>query len=105
VRAWIADLDSPRFAAREAAGRELAAHLRAAVPLLREALAKSPTEEQRARVQKLLDTWEASRTGRTRAVSVLAHLGTPAATKVLADWAAADPDGDLGKSAAAALRK
>jgi hypothetical protein len=55
-------------------------------------------------VQKLLDTWESTRSGRTRAVSVLMHLGTPAAKKVLADWAAADPAGDLGKAAAAALR-
>jgi RNA polymerase sigma factor (sigma-70 family) len=104
VRKWIADLDSPRFAAREAAERELAGHLRAVVPFLRETLSKSPTEEQRARVQKLLDTWDSTRLGRTRAVSALAHLGTPAARKVLADWVAADPDGDLGKAAAAALR-
>jgi RNA polymerase sigma factor (sigma-70 family) len=104
VRKWIADLDSARFAAREAAEHELAGHLRAAVPLLREILSKSPTEEQRARVQKLLDNWESTRSGRTRAVSVLTHLGTPAAKKVLADWAAADPAGDLGKAAAAALR-
>jgi RNA polymerase sigma factor (sigma-70 family) len=104
VRQWIADLDSPRFAAREAAERELSGHLRAAVPLLRETVTKGPTEEQRARVQKLLDNWESTRSGRTRAVSVLMHLGTPAAKKVLADWAAADPAGDLGKAAAAALR-
>jgi RNA polymerase sigma factor (sigma-70 family) len=105
VRKWIADLDSPRFAAREAAERELAGHLRVSIPLLRETLSKSPTEEQRARVQKLLDNWESTRSGRTRAVSVLVHLGTPAAKKVLADWAAADPAGDLGKAAAAALRE
>jgi RNA polymerase sigma factor (sigma-70 family) len=104
VRQWVADLDAPRFATREAAERELAAHLRSAAPVLREVLAKATSEEQRARVRKLLEVWEASRTGRARAVSVLAHLDTPAARKVLADWAKADPDGDLGKAAAAALR-
>ena len=103
VRKWIADLDAPRFAAREAAERELTARLRASVPLLRERWRRTRPEEQRARVRKLLDAWETTRTGRTRAVSVLAHLGTPAAKKVLADWAAADPDGDLGKAAVAAL--
>jgi RNA polymerase sigma factor (sigma-70 family) len=104
VRQWVADLDAPRFATREAAERELAAHLRAAAPVLRETLAKAASEEQRARLRKLLDVWEASRTGRMRAVSVLAHLDTPAARQVLADWAKADPDGDLGKAAAAALK-
>jgi RNA polymerase sigma factor (sigma-70 family) len=103
IRKWLADLDAPKFATREAAERELSSHLRPAVPLIRETLAKAPTEEQRTRGQKLLEAWESSRAGWTRAISLLAHVGSPAAKKVLADWSAADPDGDFGRAAAAAL--
>jgi RNA polymerase sigma factor (sigma-70 family) len=105
VRKWVADLDSPRFAVREAAEKEITARLGSAAPVLREQLGKNPSAEQRARIQRLLDTWDASRPGWLRAVSVLAHLETAAAKRVLTEWAAADRDGPVGRAAATALRR
>jgi RNA polymerase sigma factor (sigma-70 family) len=105
VRKWIADLDSAKFATREAAEKELAAHLRAAVPLMKEELAKASSTEQRARLQKLVDEWEAYRPRWMRAVSLLSHVGTPAAKDVLRRWAEADPDGELGRAAARAVNE
>lgn len=105
AKQWIADLDSPKFAAREAAEKELSARLRASVPYLRETLNMSPSAEQRSRVQKLLAEWDGLRPRWARVVSLLAHVGTPAAKDVLRSWSEADPDGDLGRAAKAALTK
>jgi WD40 repeat protein len=105
AKQWVADLDSPKFAVREAAEKELSARLRGAVPYLRETVNKSGSAEQRSRVQKLLAEWEGSRPRWSRVVSLLAHLGTPAAKDLLRSWAELDPDGDLGRAARAALTK
>jgi WD40 repeat protein len=105
AKQWIADLDSPRFGVREAAEKELSARLRASVPHLRETLGTTQSAEQRSRVQKLLAEWEGTRPQWTRVVSLLTHLGTPAARHLLRSWAEADPDGDLGRAAKGALTK
>ena len=100
---WIDGLDSAKFATREAASSALSANLRAAIPHIRAQLGKDPSAEQRERLQKLADEWELSRRGWSRAVTLLAHIGTPAARNLLGQWAAADKDGDLGRAASAAL--
>jgi hypothetical protein len=53
VDAWIADLDSPRFAERERAFQELARRAASVRPALERALAGKPTAEQRARLERL----------------------------------------------------
>jgi WD40 repeat protein len=55
VDQWIADLDSPRFAARDKAQRELARTGSAALPALRRALEKTSSLEARKRLQELID--------------------------------------------------
>jgi WD40 repeat protein len=109
VRRLIADLDSPRFAAREAAQAELAKLGGRVAGPLGAALAETESAEQAGRLRKLLDgvaaAGRAVEAGHRRAVAVLARVGTPAARAVLAEWAAADPGGTLGGPAAAALKR
>ncbi|HVK08425.1 MAG TPA: sigma-70 family RNA polymerase sigma factor [Gemmataceae bacterium] len=87
VQKWIADLDSSRFAVREAALSGLTKHLWAAVPQMKEALAGKLSAEQRERLKKLLAEWDVARTHWNRAVGVLTTIDTPAARDVLKDWA------------------
>jgi RNA polymerase sigma factor (sigma-70 family) len=102
IEKWIADLDSSTFAAREAATNELARHLLTAVPLMKEALAKQPPLEQRRRLESLLQQHDHLRPRIDLVVSVLTHLETPAAKRLLSHWAEADPAGPLGRAAALA---
>jgi hypothetical protein len=93
---WVAGLDSPQFRAREAAERELArAGSRMPVGWLRKALADAKSDEQRARLGRVLavrdrpsaDEWRLG-----RAVQVLERAGRDEARALLKAWAAA-PDG------------
>jgi hypothetical protein len=54
IDAWIADLDSPRFAARESAFQELARRAASVRPAVERALAGKPSLELRQRLQRLL---------------------------------------------------
>lgn len=58
LRAWIADLDDDDFHKRETASKELAKHLPAAEPLLKERLANKPSLEMRRRIEHLLSLLE-----------------------------------------------
>jgi hypothetical protein len=87
----IADLDADDFATREAAGKALAGAGPGGEPLLREALAKPRSAEQRRRLESLLadlkheptpDDWRVM-----RAVQALELGGTPRARAVLREWA------------------
>jgi WD40 repeat protein len=97
LRQLIADLDSPRYATREAAGRELAAVWREAEPVLRESLKGGLSLEVRKRIEAMLAspppvgvaTGEALR--RVRAVAVLEAVGSPEARALLAALAAGAP--------------
>jgi hypothetical protein len=109
VRKLIVELDDPKFAIRSAAQAELSKlGARAAGPL-REARAKAASAEQRDRLDRLLsDIAAAARPAEVRnlrAVSALAWAGTPEARRLLEEWVRADPDGPLGKPAAAALAR
>jgi WD40 repeat protein len=91
MRKLIADLDSPRFAVREAAQKALAELGEAAVPSLRAALVGNPSPEVRQRLLAILDRPSLPSTpeGRRhlRAVQVLEVTGTPEAAQVLERWA------------------
>ena len=54
LRQWIAALDDPAFAKRDAATTELAALGERTEPALRAALAANPSAEKRQRIEKLL---------------------------------------------------
>jgi hypothetical protein len=107
LRRWVADLDAGRYATREAATAQLAGHLEAAAPHLREALGKGPSPEQRERAERLLAGLrvEAEAARVARAVRVLEFADTPAARKCLEDLARG-PEGARPTAAArAALRR
>lgn len=90
---WVADLDSPKFAVREAAEKALATSGgKVAVGWLRKALADAKGDEPRARLTRVLtqrekgpdpEAWRAS-----RAVQVLELARTPEAVNLLKTWAA-----------------
>jgi RNA polymerase sigma factor (sigma-70 family) len=103
VQRWIADLDSARFAVREAALAGLTKNLWGAIPQIKEMLAGKTSAEQRERLEKLLADWESARPHWARALGVLATIDTPAARDVLKEWATIDADGELGKAAAAVV--
>jgi WD40 repeat protein len=106
IAALIADLDSPRFAVREAARKALAELGDAAEPALRAALAKNPSPEQRRSIQTLLDAPPGSlppEAGRqSRAVQAAELAGTPEAVRLLERWVAAGPS-PLARDAREAL--
>ncbi len=100
----IDDLDSPTFAARQKAARDLEAILEEAAPYLQRVLNLKPSLEVRRRVELLLSrrraesTLSARRFQALRAIALLEHLGTPEARKFLKamsvdgkeEWAASE---------------
>ncbi|MFL6112565.1 MAG: WD40 repeat domain-containing protein, partial [Catenulispora sp.] len=111
LRRLIADLDSPRFTARESAAKELTAVWPEAEPALREALKGGLTLEARRRTEALLAspppvgavTGEALRG--VRAVEVLEAVGTPEAVAVLAALAGGAPSARATAEARAACER
>lgn len=109
VPGLIARLDGPKFADREAAARELAGAGDVVEEALRAALEKPASEEQRARLTRLLDrldptvppAGEAVR--QLRCVWLLERVGTPAARRLLAEMAGGAPGAPLTAEATAAL--
>ncbi len=88
LRGWIDDLSSDRFKVREEATRRLSALGGLASPALRQALAKKPPPEVRARIERLLDQLEGPLTDpellrHVRAVAALEYAGTADALKVI----------------------
>ena len=89
----IADLDSPRFAIREAASKRIRGLGHAADSPLRDALKHAPSPEQFARIEALLAGLEPAARPRgedlraTRAVAILEACGTDEARRLIADWA------------------
>jgi hypothetical protein len=113
LRKLIADLDSPRFAAREAAQAELEKLGRRAEAALRKELAATASGEVKRRVDSILARWAPPATAaysrddarELRAVWALELAGTAAAHTLLADWARAQAGNRLGAEAAAALTR
>jgi hypothetical protein len=71
---------------------------------MRRALTRNPSLDQQQRLRRLLDQAEQTGSRIGLIVSVLAHLETSAATRLLAHWAQADPEGPLGRAAARVVK-
>jgi RNA polymerase sigma factor (sigma-70 family) len=107
---FIADLGDERYRAREQATKELAALGDLAVPALQSALAGSPAEETRRRLQALLNRLAggspSAQTMRViRAVEALEYIGTPDALHLLDRLAAGPAEARLTQEARAAAER
>ena len=113
VRTLIAELDSPRFAAREAAAAELIKLGRRAEAQVRKALAESKSAEARQGLERVLNRLKPSALAELppddarelRAVWALELAGTAEARKLLADWATAKIGIRLCDESAAVLKR
>jgi RNA polymerase sigma factor (sigma-70 family) len=106
VNRWLTELDSDRFAVREAADRELARLGEDAEAGLRAALAARPSEEKRGRLDRLLTALTEGAPqplAELRAVWALELTGTPAARKVLEALAGGAAGARLTREAKEAL--
>jgi hypothetical protein len=100
----LADLDSDRFQQREKATQELEALGETAEARLRQALAGQPSAEVRRRLKGLLIKLDGARPSKERlralrALTVLEHLGSPVALKVLQELAKQEPKTWLAQEA------
>jgi WD40 repeat protein len=106
-QAWLADLDSPTFARREAAARRLADVGEQAEPILQAALERQSSAEARRRIETLLAQpkrlTEGDELRTVRAIRVLERIGTPAARDVLKSLADGAPGARPTREARAAL--
>jgi RNA polymerase sigma factor (sigma-70 family) len=107
VAAWIADLDHPQFAKREAASAALIRAGRLAEPAVREALAGKPSAEARERLEKIVTALpkrpSMDEVFQTRAVQAMEMARTEAARQLLREWAAGLPGAWLTVEAKGAL--
>jgi WD40 repeat protein len=105
----IGDLDSDRFATREAASRALAGLGQRAEPALREAARKPVSTEAKRRLLMLLEVLDREPgpedLRRSRAVQALELAGTPEARRVLTRWAGGAPGARLTEDARCALAR
>lgn len=102
-------VDSPEFAERERAERDLsAAGLAVPAAWLRQALSANGSEEVQARLGRVLARRETPGPARwriERAVQVLELAGTDETTAVLKEWAGGPAGSDLAVEATAALKR
>jgi RNA polymerase sigma factor (sigma-70 family) len=109
LRSLIADLDSSRFARRQAASRQLASLADRARPALRAALKADLSAEQRQHIRRALATLRGVPPANTlrhlRAVEVLERIGTPQARQLLEKLAGGAPEAWLTNEAKAALER
>jgi RNA polymerase sigma factor (sigma-70 family) len=110
LAAWIADLDSPKFATRQQATAALKQLGTSAMAALRAAQDASGSLEMRRRVGALLEELEKTATPSEelralRAVEVLEWIGTPEARRLLARLAKGDPGARLTQAADRALKR
>jgi hypothetical protein len=109
LRRLIADLDSEKFAAREAASRELERLGEEAAPALRRALADRPPLETRRRLEPLLRATQTLRSpeaiAQVRAVQALEHIGTVEARQLLETLTKGAPAARQTRAAEASLRR
>jgi WD40 repeat protein len=110
IASLIADLDSPRFAAREQASAELRRLGGNARPALKATLRGRPAPEVRYRIERLLSAPSESIPSldplRTRrAIGVLERIGTDEARRVLEQLSAGAPGAPETEQARAALRR
>jgi WD40 repeat protein len=105
----VAGLDSPEFAQRERAERDLnRAGITVPPAWLRQALAAPGSEEVQARLRRVLGRREAPSPDQwrlERAVQVLELAGTPEAVALLKEWAAGPAGAVLTEEAVGALKR
>ena len=105
----VADLDSEKFAVREAASQELGKYDAEVEPLLRKALESNPPAEARKRLDALLARPRAVPSPETlrglRAIQALEHIGTGEAQLVLKELAQGAPEARLTQDAKASLER
>jgi RNA polymerase sigma factor (sigma-70 family) len=107
LRRLIADLDSPAFATREKAEKDLRDIGAAAEARLRQASRANPSPEVGRRIERLLAALDgrqltAAEVREVRAVQALEWTDSGAARALLAKWARGDPAAALTRAAAAA---
>jgi WD40 repeat protein len=110
VTALIADLGAKRFPVRSKAQKALEDLGPAVVARLREALKASGSQEQRARIEKILEKLEKVQLSPEdlrvlRALEALEHIATPEARALLATLASGAPAARRTRAAQAALRR
>jgi WD40 repeat protein len=109
LRRLLAQLDSDRFASRQAAYQELESLVDEARPALRRALDAGPSPEVHKRLQELLGQPTTIPTGDllrgVRAIEALERIGTPEARQVLGRIATGSPGARLTREAAASLAR
>jgi RNA polymerase sigma factor (sigma-70 family) len=109
IAAWIRQLDSDEFAARDEASRQLEKQGLAAASALRQALAGNPGPEGRRRLQGLQEKLEPSGSPALvrvlRCLSVLEMIGTPEARPVLEGLARHGAGGWLEDEAKGSLER
>ncbi len=107
IRKLIADLNSPEFARRDAAKKQLIDLDEQAAPALRAALLGPLSEEQRRRIEQLLSALDIVRSPERlrhlRALEVLERIGTPDAERVIRTLAAGLPEARVTRDAKATL--
>jgi uncharacterized protein (TIGR03067 family) len=109
IRTHIANLDSGRFPARDAATKALMELGDQAAALMNEALKGSPSAEMRVRLNIVLETLSREpgpeERRRMRAIKVVEIIGTTDAREVLQSWASGAPDSRYTKAAMDALER
>jgi WD40 repeat protein len=108
IARWLADLDAPRFAARESASRALRGQGRKAAPYLREAFRTTASPETRRRAERLLaaienDAYTAEELRVLRLVQACELSGSASARALLRRWAGGAAGALLTDDAKAAL--
>lgn len=106
----IADLDSPEFAVRERASRDLGAMGHPVSGMLRDVLKTTTSPEVRKRASDVLTKIEQSAATpdelrHRRAIELLEWIGSPEARTVLRDLAKGAPDAPLTRDAASSLER
>jgi HEAT repeat protein len=108
----LRDLDAEEFAVRQQAERELENLGERAITALQQFLKSKTSAEGLRRVRRLLAAGETAAAPTTpeglrvvRAVTVLEHLGTPEARKVLQVWSAGAEGALLTREAKASLAR
>jgi RNA polymerase sigma factor (sigma-70 family) len=107
VARQIGQLDSPRFAVREAAAAELAKFGEGAAGQVRRAVKGTISAETRERLEKILAGWgdDHSRLVLGRGLEVLERIGASEAKKLLAELARGADGAWLTEQAAASLKR
>jgi WD40 repeat protein/beta-lactamase regulating signal transducer with metallopeptidase domain len=108
IKAWLADLESGKYAVRQEAAANLLKTGEQALPALRKILASAPSLETRKRAEELVDrlttgslTVEQLRT--VRAIEALERMGTADALRLLRALAAGGPGALPTRESQAAL--